>query len=196
MLSVKHDDFLLASNENTIFKFRVLLHSIKNIEVYSCYVTKFEMPKGCEYFSKPLHDFRFASQLYWVKRHKCLRGIRYGCEHVVWHHSVFTFTSITLFHTCAARPSHCSSVTFPLVEIMVFVFSFCPAVRIHNHTVLPSSHNSSYVYTNDSAYTNISAIVGENPSLSSHTVICASHTAANHRTPFGSLLVCPCRTSS
>ncbi|XP_038152234.1 adhesion G-protein coupled receptor D1 isoform X3 [Cyprinodon tularosa] len=32
-------------------------------------------------------------------------------------------------------------------------------VRIHNHTVLPSSHNSSYVYTNDSAYTNISAIV-------------------------------------
>ncbi|TWW61122.1 adhesion G-protein coupled receptor D1 isoform X1 [Takifugu flavidus] len=32
-------------------------------------------------------------------------------------------------------------------------------VRIHNHTVLPSSHNSSYVYTNDSAYTNISATV-------------------------------------
>uniref|UniRef100_A0A8D2ZMB6 Adhesion G protein-coupled receptor D1 n=1 Tax=Scophthalmus maximus TaxID=52904 RepID=A0A8D2ZMB6_SCOMX len=31
--------------------------------------------------------------------------------------------------------------------------------RIHNHTVLPSSHNSSYVYTNDSAYTNISATV-------------------------------------
>uniref|UniRef100_A0A669EXT9 Adhesion G protein-coupled receptor D1 n=1 Tax=Oreochromis niloticus TaxID=8128 RepID=A0A669EXT9_ORENI len=31
------------------------------------------------------------------------------------------------------------------------------AIRIHNHTVLPSSHNSSYVYTNDSAYTNISA---------------------------------------
>lgn len=37
----------------------------------------------------------------------------------------------------------------------------CPAVRIHNHTVLPSSHNSSSVYTNDSAYTNISATVGE-----------------------------------
>ncbi|XP_028313815.1 adhesion G-protein coupled receptor D1 isoform X2 [Gouania willdenowi] len=34
-----------------------------------------------------------------------------------------------------------------------------PAIRIHNHTVLPSSHNSSYVYTNDSAYTNISATV-------------------------------------
>ncbi|KAK7933885.1 hypothetical protein WMY93_004781 [Mugilogobius chulae] len=32
-------------------------------------------------------------------------------------------------------------------------------LRIHNHTVLPSSHNSSYVYTNDSAYTNISATV-------------------------------------
>lgn len=39
----------------------------------------------------------------------------------------------------------------------------CPAVRIHNHTVLPSSHNSSSVYTNDSAYTNISATVGEHP---------------------------------
>ncbi|CAL8343213.1 unnamed protein product [Lota lota] len=35
-------------------------------------------------------------------------------------------------------------------------------LRIHNHTVLPSSHNSSYVYSNDSAYTNISATVGEN----------------------------------
>ncbi|XP_053726943.1 adhesion G-protein coupled receptor D1 isoform X2 [Synchiropus splendidus] len=33
------------------------------------------------------------------------------------------------------------------------------SLRIHNHTVLPSSHNSSYVYTNDSAYTNISATV-------------------------------------
>ncbi|XP_056448136.1 adhesion G-protein coupled receptor D1 isoform X2 [Gadus chalcogrammus] len=32
-------------------------------------------------------------------------------------------------------------------------------LRIHNHTVLPSSHNSSYVYSNDSAYTNISATV-------------------------------------
>ncbi|XP_061842048.1 adhesion G-protein coupled receptor D1 isoform X2 [Nerophis lumbriciformis] len=32
-------------------------------------------------------------------------------------------------------------------------------LRIHNHTVLPSSHNTSYVYTNDSAYTNISATV-------------------------------------
>ncbi|KAF3696053.1 Adhesion G-protein coupled receptor D1 G-protein coupled receptor 133 Precursor [Channa argus] len=32
-------------------------------------------------------------------------------------------------------------------------------LRIHNHTVLPSSHNSSYVYTNDSTYTNISATV-------------------------------------
>uniref|UniRef100_A0A665WME4 Adhesion G protein-coupled receptor D1 n=1 Tax=Echeneis naucrates TaxID=173247 RepID=A0A665WME4_ECHNA len=33
------------------------------------------------------------------------------------------------------------------------------SLRIHNHTVLPSSHNSSYVYTNDSAFTNISATV-------------------------------------
>lgn len=31
--------------------------------------------------------------------------------------------------------------------------------------MLPSSHNSSYVYTNDSAYTNISATVGENLSV-------------------------------
>lgn len=44
------------------------------------------------------------------------------------------------------------------VQPLVFL---CPAVRVHNHTVLPSSHNSSYVYTNDSAYTNISATVGE-----------------------------------
>ncbi|XP_036383355.1 adhesion G-protein coupled receptor D1 isoform X2 [Megalops cyprinoides] len=32
-------------------------------------------------------------------------------------------------------------------------------LRIHNHTVLPPSHNTSSVYTNDSAYTNISATV-------------------------------------
>lgn len=35
------------------------------------------------------------------------------------------------------------------------------ALQIHKHTVLPSSHNSSSVYTNDSAYTNVSATVGE-----------------------------------
>uniref|UniRef100_A0A674C9Z8 Adhesion G protein-coupled receptor D1 n=1 Tax=Salmo trutta TaxID=8032 RepID=A0A674C9Z8_SALTR len=34
-----------------------------------------------------------------------------------------------------------------------------PALQIHKHTVLPSSHNSSSVYTNDSAYTNVSATV-------------------------------------
>lgn len=50
--------------------------------------------------------------------------------------------------------------------ITVFLRCLCPALRIHNHTVLPSSHNSSYVYTNDSAYTNISATVGEDQSLS------------------------------
>ncbi|CAB1319683.1 unnamed protein product, partial [Coregonus sp. 'balchen'] len=32
-------------------------------------------------------------------------------------------------------------------------------LQIHKHTVLPSSHNSSSVYTNDSAYTNVSATV-------------------------------------
>lgn len=41
----------------------------------------------------------------------------------------------------------------------VHVFSIT-AVRIHNHTVL-TTHNSSSVYTNDSAYTNISTTVGE-----------------------------------
>uniref|UniRef100_A0A803Y605 GTP-binding nuclear protein Ran n=1 Tax=Meleagris gallopavo TaxID=9103 RepID=A0A803Y605_MELGA len=34
------------------------------------------------------------------------------------------------------------------------------ALRIHNFTVLPS-HNSTFVYTNDSAYSNFSATVGE-----------------------------------
>lgn len=51
-------------------------------------------------------------------------------------------------------PHRCESLLF-------FSTVCCPAVRIHNHTVLPSSHNSSSVYTNDSAYTNISATVGE-----------------------------------
>lgn len=53
------------------------------------------------------------------------------------------------------------------------LWCLCPALRIHNHTVLPSSHNSSYVYTNDSGYTNISAKVGEDRSLPiSLTSIC------------------------
>lgn len=72
-------------------------------------------------------------------------------------------------HTCRPRPSCCPPFTVSSVmcphrcESLLFSFSTvcCPAVRIHNHTVLPSSHNSSSVYTNDSAYTNISATVGE-----------------------------------
>lgn len=86
--------------------------------------------------------------------------------------------SITLSHTCTPRPSyclpcHCSLVSsvmclYMCVWITVFLCCLCPALRIHNHTVLPSSHNSSYVYTNDSAYTNISATVGEDQSLSAH----------------------------
>lgn len=41
-----------------------------------------------------------------------------------------------------------------------FLLLFHPALRIHNFTVLPS-HNSTFVYTNDSAYSNFSATVGE-----------------------------------
>lgn len=90
------------------------------------------------------------------------------------------WTSIALSHTCAPRPSHlpgvCVSRCSPVSSVFVSPYmcvihyfsplSVCPALRIHNHTVLPSSHNSSYVYTNDSAYTNISATVGEDHSLS------------------------------
>lgn len=54
------------------------------------------------------------------------------------------------------------------ITLVLFLRCHCPALRVHNHTVLPSSHNSSYVYTNDSAYTNISATVGENQSLCAH----------------------------
>uniref|UniRef100_A0A6Q2Y557 Adhesion G protein-coupled receptor D1 n=1 Tax=Esox lucius TaxID=8010 RepID=A0A6Q2Y557_ESOLU len=43
------------------------------------------------------------------------------------------------------RPGHVNGSTITL--------------QIHKHTVLPPSHNSSSVYTNDSAYTNISATV-------------------------------------
>lgn len=41
-----------------------------------------------------------------------------------------------------------------------FLLLFHPALRIHNFTVLPS-HNSTFVNTNDSAYSNFSATVGE-----------------------------------
>lgn len=96
-----------------------------------------------------------------------------------------TLVTITLSHTCASHPSHCFPFTvlspvFLSVLVWITFFClccFCPAIRIHNHTVLPSSHNSSYVY-NDSAYTNISAILGEDPSLFlSLKIICASPTA-------------------
>lgn len=60
-------------------------------------------------------------------------------------------------------------------ESPVSLRCLCPALRIHNHTVLPSSHNSSYVYTNDSAYTNISATVGEDQITEIH--VCASPAA-------------------
>lgn len=41
-----------------------------------------------------------------------------------------------------------------------FLLLFDPALRIHNFTVFPS-HNSAFVNTNDSAYSNFSATVGE-----------------------------------
>lgn len=44
--------------------------------------------------------------------------------------------------------------------IVLFFLLFHPASRTHNLTVLPS-HNSTFVYTNDSAYSNFSATVGE-----------------------------------
>lgn len=94
--------------------------------------------------------------------------------------------SIALSHTCAPHPSCClpftvSSVMCPHRRESVLVLSLrchCPAVRVHNHTVLPSSHNSSYVYTNDSAFTNISATVGENQTLFALTEMYRGHQTA------------------
>lgn len=124
--------------------------------------------------------------------------------------------SITLSHTCASRPSHClafhRSPVSPVLclyrcESLCFLCCLCPALRIHNHTVLPSSHNSSYVYTNDSAYTNISATVGEDPSLFFLTEIhsCITHCSllsslylhtvelsVSHSSPCS--VLCPCLT--
>ena len=45
-------------------------------------------------------------------------------------------------------------------SLCFFLLLFHPASRTHNLTVLPS-HNSTFVYTNDSAYSNFSATVGE-----------------------------------
>lgn len=113
--------------------------------------------------------------------------------------------SITPSHTCTPRPSHCLVPSPCLLFVCLYRYEslffslrcLCPALRIHNHTVLPSSHNSSYVYTNDSAYTNISATVGENPFLLFRSLkfICASpsccpvipflylHTVESHFSP-------------
>lgn len=85
-------------------------------------------------------------------------------------HHVPPIAFLSLFCLLFFCPYWCESLFFCLCCL-------CPAIRIHNHTVLPSSHNSSYVY-NDSAYTNISAILGEDPSLFlSLKIICASPTA-------------------
>ncbi|KAJ6659040.1 hypothetical protein lerEdw1_019342 [Lerista edwardsae] len=51
---------------------------------------------------------------------------------------------------------HCSFIV--LLSFFFLSLSFHPAVRLHNSTVFPS-HNSTFVYTNDSAYSNFSATV-------------------------------------
>lgn len=87
---------------------------------------------------------------------------------------------------CLIPAHHVPPVVFPSLCLLLcvhigvnhcrfFLRCRCPALRIHNHTVLPSSHNSSYVYTNDSAYTNISATVGEDQSLSAHWNVFVHH---------------------
>lgn len=102
-----------------------------------------------------------------------MRGVTF--KFCLWALPLCTELSITLSHTCTSRPSRwlftvlCAFCYVSIkVWVTVFLHCLCPALRIHNHTVLPPSHNSSYVYTNDSAYTNISATVGEDPSLSAH----------------------------
>lgn len=53
---------------------------------------------------------------------------------------------------------------FPFVShvthVLSSLLSFHPALRTHNLTV-PPSHNATFVFTNDSAYSNFSASVGE-----------------------------------
>lgn len=53
---------------------------------------------------------------------------------------------------------------FPFVShvthVLSSLFSSHPALRTHNLTV-PPSHNATFVFTNDSAYSNFSATVGE-----------------------------------
>lgn len=64
----------------------------------------------------------------------------------------------------AAMLGDLSVVSVPRVTHLMCFFSLVhPAWRAHNLTVLPS-HNASFVPTNDSAYSNSSATVGEHPS--------------------------------
>lgn len=85
-----------------------------------------------------------------------LHSLRASVRLIPAHHvPLFVAFSLVSVSCVSLGLSHCMSLC-------------CPALRIHNHTVLPSSHNSSYVYTNDSAFTNISATVGEHPSLLHH----------------------------
>lgn len=59
-------------------------------------------------------------------------------------------------------------VRFPFMShvthVLSSLLSFHPALRTHNLTV-PPSHNATFVFTNDSAYSNFSATVGEHPCL-------------------------------
>lgn len=69
-----------------------------------------------------------------------------------------------IWDLCCVRdtnwPVHCWWCLFIVCSFACFLLSFHPALRIHNFTVL-APHTSAFVNTNDSAYSNSSATVGE-----------------------------------
>lgn len=66
-----------------------------------------------------------------------------------------SLSSVCWGERCAVS-AHVSHVTHVLSSLL----SFHPALRTLNLTV-PLSHNATFVFTNDSAYSNLSATVGE-----------------------------------
>lgn len=70
-----------------------------------------------------------------------------------------SLSSVRWGERCAVS-SHVSHVTHVLSSLL----SFHPALRTLNLTV-PLSHNATFVFTNDSAYSNLSATVGEHLGL-------------------------------
>lgn len=68
-----------------------------------------------------------------------------------------------------------------VTHVLCFLFLlFLPAFRTHNLTVLPS-HNSTFVSTNDSAYSNLSATVGEHASTPALRCPAGAHTEPGAR---------------